>query len=74
MVSKVPLSELQKKNYDRLYLSMYPKYAEELRVRAEMNSLFGKKTLCRLTTEEWDEVYQAVELIQRVRNRHKKSR
>ena len=73
MATKTPLSE-QKKASEKLYLELHPAYAAEQCIRAEMNSLFGKKVLCRMTTEEWDETYRAVELIQKVRNRHKKSR
>ena len=74
MATKAPLSEQQRKTSKQLYLELHPSYAAEQRIRAEMNSLFGKKVLCKMTTEEWDEAYQAVELIQKVRNRHKKSR
>lgn len=59
---------------DEARMAMYPSRPREELVQDEMKRLLSRRVLSDLTYEEWNQIYDAAQLILQVRNRYKKNR
>ena len=64
----------QRWSVDEARMAMYPLRPREELVQDEMKRLLSRRVLSDLTYEEWNQIYDAVQLILQVRNRYKKNR